>query len=133
MTKTKEELNELKEKYDSLVNKLKELDEDELTYIVSGYASGESKDVIIRNSSLALYKIRESLFEVISIPAFKTIFDAVENAIIALSGKNVSAAMRYIMTDGMKNLKYLYPDYISTADLLYNKLYNVYTYLQYAE
>ena len=133
MTKTKEELNELKEKYNSLVNKLKELDEDELSYISSGHASSESKDIIIYNSLEALHHIRESLFDMIDIPAFKTIFDAVENAIKALSGKNVSAAMRYIMTDGMKNLKYLYPDYISTADLLYNKLYSVYTYLQYAE
>ena len=49
MLKTKEELNELKQEYDSLVNKLKELTEDELLQVTGGLQTDSDIDIELAN------------------------------------------------------------------------------------
>ena len=44
MAKTKEELEQLKQEFESLTTKLNELDEDELKDIVSGFSGIEASD-----------------------------------------------------------------------------------------
>ena len=49
MAKTKEELNELKQEYDSLTNKLKELTEDELLQVTGGLQTEGDIDIELAN------------------------------------------------------------------------------------
>ena len=129
MNKTETELKQIKNEYETLVNKLMELSEDELMEVYGGSFEG-SRDDIIAMSVLSLKGIQIDIKDKTYIDGYRKLYDAIGVAILDLDpGKDVDKGLKDI-TQALKSLSFLYPDHTEDADLLYHRLYSIYGYLQ---